>query len=112
MAIRKFPSLHYTSAERKLFVTEKEWRGFTTTVKIIAEVILVFSFIGLVVIIKDNDPHVSAVGLEWLDNKRVVKSSARRHVENVFNIGKEMDTQSAVFSFTFENDFADVLFPV
>ena len=112
MAVGEPPSFQYTFTERKLPVVQWIWCRFAATVKIVTEIMAVFPFISFMVIVKEDDPHVSAVGLEWLDDKRVLKSSARCHIEYIFKIGKEVDSQPTVFSFTFKNDRGDFLFLV
>jgi len=110
MGIRKTPSRHNFPAEGDLSFMKSDRCGLSAAVKVFSEIIIVPPFVGFQVIVEDNHFDISTVRLEWLYNEGRAERSSDHLIVYVFNIRKEMNSQTAIFTFPFENDPGDFLF--
>ncbi len=80
--------------------------------KIVSEIVGVSSFICFQEIVENNYPDISAVRFEWLHDKGEVECSSSHLIIYIFDIRKQMNSQSAILSFSFKDDLLNLLFPV
>lgn len=71
--------------------------------EVLAKVAGIASFVCFYVITNDDDPDISALGLEGLDDKREGVGRHTHLVVKIFNAGEDMHAKATIFPVIFED---------
>lgn len=71
--------------------------------EIVAEIVRVCALVGLAVVSEDDDPDVAALGHKGLQDKGVGDDIVCGLGVDIFDISKEMDTESSIFTIVFKD---------
>ena len=110
MGIGKPAPCHDFPTKRNLFFSRAKWYGVAAAMQVFSEIVIVYSLISFEVIVENDNPDISVVGLKWLDNEGKAESSSYNLIVYIFDVGKKMDPQSGILAFPFENYLGDFLF--